>query len=108
MGGRRNRKMPTYYMMELAKDMAAAVAAEMPSAAEIAGYTWLPDRELAFYARNMRATAFRAACNGIAAGFGWKPRTHLNFWLWSGHTIDMPGTFIAGNQDWGTYQHRCL
>ena len=42
-------KLPTYYVMDLAKDMAATVAEEMPSAAEIAANKWLPDSELAFY-----------------------------------------------------------
>src|SRR3979411_491903 len=41
-------KLPTYYVMDLAKDMAATVAAEMPSAAAIAANKWLPDSGLAF------------------------------------------------------------
>src|SRR5271166_5108133 len=40
-------KMPTYYIMDLADDMATTVAKEMPSAGEIAACTWLPDHELA-------------------------------------------------------------
>ena len=36
-------KMPTYYIMDLADGMAETVAKEMPSAAEIAANTWLPD-----------------------------------------------------------------
>jgi len=43
-------KMPTYYVMDLADDMPAAVAKEMPSAGAIAANTWLPDKELAVYA----------------------------------------------------------
>ena len=46
-------KLPTYYVMDLAKDMAATVAEEMPSPAEIAANTWLPDSELSFYAPSM-------------------------------------------------------
>src|SRR5882724_8387948 len=38
-------KMPTYYIMDLHRDMAATVAEEMPSAAEIAACRWLPDSE---------------------------------------------------------------
>ena len=60
-------KLPTYYVMDLAKNMAETVAAEMPSAAAIAANQWLPDRELAFYSANMPAPDSRAACNGTAA-----------------------------------------
>src|SRR5882762_4685845 len=42
-------KMPTYYIMDLADDMPAGVAKEMPSATEIAACRWLPDEELAVY-----------------------------------------------------------
>src|SRR5712671_6128893 len=42
-------KLPTYYVMDLAKGMAATVAEEMPSAAAIAANRWLPDSELAYY-----------------------------------------------------------
>src|SRR5215471_1419311 len=42
-------KMPTYYIMNLAEDMAATVAKEMPSAAEIAANRWLSEAELAVY-----------------------------------------------------------
>ena len=52
--------MPTYYIMDLFDDMPAAVAKEMPSAAEIAACRWLPDNELAVYAGNTSATASRA------------------------------------------------
>ncbi len=47
-------KMPTYYIMDLADDMPAAVAKEMPSAAEIAACRWLPEEELAVYAGEYR------------------------------------------------------
>ena len=61
-------KLPTYYVMDLAKDMAATVAEEMPSAAEIAANKWLPDSELGLLQRRVcNATDSRAGCNGIAA-----------------------------------------
>src|ERR1700731_3891919 len=41
-------KLPTYYVMDLARTMPETVAAEMPSPAEIAANAWLPDRELSF------------------------------------------------------------
>ena len=42
-------KLPRYYVMDLNKGMAETVASEMPSAAEIAANTWLPDEELRVY-----------------------------------------------------------
>src|SRR5450631_3160658 len=39
-------KMPTYYVMDLAKNMAETVAEEMPSAEAIAANRWLPDSDL--------------------------------------------------------------
>ena len=41
--------MSTYYIMDLDKNMAETVAAEMPSAAQIATCRWLPESELAVY-----------------------------------------------------------
>ena len=95
-------KLPTYYVMDLAKDMAAAVAEEMPSAAEIAANTWLPDSELAFYAAEYGR-------NGFQGGLQWYRGSTTGVFtpelqLWSGRTIDIPSAFISGKQDWGTYQ----
>ena len=42
-------KMPTYYIMDLNKNMAETVAPIMPPAAEIADCRWLPDSELRVY-----------------------------------------------------------
>src|SRR3954467_4641512 len=52
-------KMPTYYIMDLADDMPAAVAKEMPLAAEIAVCKWLPDSELAVYAEEYGRNGFQ-------------------------------------------------
>jgi pimeloyl-ACP methyl ester carboxylesterase len=59
-------RMPTYYIMDRDRTMAETVAAEMPSAAEIAACGWLPDNELV----NTAALDFKAGCNGIAAAPG--------------------------------------
>ena len=48
-------KLPTYYVMDLDKDMAETVAPEMPSAAEIAACRWLTDEELRVYSARVRA-----------------------------------------------------
>jgi pimeloyl-ACP methyl ester carboxylesterase len=95
-------KLPTYYVMDLAKTMPETVAEEMPSAAEIAANRWLPDSELAFYASEYRRIGFQGGLQwyrcGTIGAFNGELQT------WSGRTIDVPSCFIAGKQDWGTYQ----
>ena len=95
-------KLPTYYVMDLAKGMAETVAAEMPTAAEIAACGWLPDDALEVY-----ATAF--ARTGFQGGLQWyrcaiSQRLNAELQIFSGRTIDVPSCFIAGAADWGVYQ----
>jgi pimeloyl-ACP methyl ester carboxylesterase len=95
-------KLPTYYVMDLANNMAETVAAEMPSAAAIAANRWLPDRELAFYSSEYARTGFQGGLQwyrcGTSAAFMPELETH------AGRSIDVPACFISGRQDWGTYQ----
>ncbi len=95
-------KLPTYYVMDLARNMAETVAAEMPSAEAIAANTWLPERELAFYSAEYARTGFQGGLQwyrcGTSGGFSAELE---NF---SGRSIDVPSCFISGKQDWGTYQ----
>src|SRR5687768_38188 len=51
-------KLPTYYVMDLAKGMAETIAEEMPSAEIIAANQWLPDSELLFYSTEYARTGF--------------------------------------------------
>ena len=94
-------KMPTYYIMDRDKDMAATVAPEMPSPREIAACRWLPDNELAVYSGEYKRTGFQG-------GLQWyRCRTQgvnddLN--VFAGRTIDVPSMFVAGRSDWGIYQ----
>jgi pimeloyl-ACP methyl ester carboxylesterase len=95
-------KLPTYYIMDLAEDMAATVAKEMPSAAEIAANSWLPDSELAVYAAEYQRNGFQGGLQWYRCGTSGAFNPELQ--LWSGRTIDVPSAFISGKQDWGTYQ----
>ena len=52
-------RLPAYYVMELDRGMAETVAAEMPSAAHIAGCKWLPDDELRVYSTEYERTGFQ-------------------------------------------------
>jgi pimeloyl-ACP methyl ester carboxylesterase len=95
-------KMPSYYIMDLDRDMAATVAPEMPSRDEIARCRWLSESELAVYSSEFRRTGFQG-------GLQWyrcrtDGRQHAELTLFSDRTIDVPSLFIAGKSDWGVYQ----
>jgi pimeloyl-ACP methyl ester carboxylesterase len=95
-------KLPTYYIMEAGKGMAATVAPEMPTPAEIAACRWLPEAELDIYSGEFGRTGFQG-------GLQWyRCRTSGRFEaeheIFAGCAIDVPSMFIAGASDWGTYQ----
>ena len=95
-------RMPTYYIMDLADDMAATVAKEMPSPSEIATNRWLSEDELKVYSGEYER-------NGFQGGLQWyRVRTSGRFnsemEVFAGRTIDVPATFIAGRSDWGIHQ----
>ena len=95
-------KLPTYYVMDLAQNMAETVAQEMPSAQAIADNRWLPDRELAFYAGEYQRIGFQGGLQWYRCGTSGEFIAELQ--TWSGRSIDVPSCFISGKQDWGTYQ----
>ena len=95
-------KLPTYYVMDLAKNMAETVAEEMPSREEIAAARWLPDHELAFYSDEYKRTGFQGGLQWYRCGTSGAFTAELE--TWSGRRIDVPSCFISGRQDWGTYQ----
>ena len=93
--------MPTYYIMELADGMAETVSQHMPSKAEIASNTWLPDNELQVYTEEYDRTGFQGGLNWYrATGLGTAEKE-----LFAGRTIDQPSIFISGTSDWGSYQN---
>ncbi|MGJ4926773.1 alpha/beta fold hydrolase [Bradyrhizobium sp. HKCCYLS2038] len=95
-------KLPTYYVMDLAKTMAETVAEEMPDAAAIAANHWLPDSELAIYAAEYERTGFQGGLQWYRCGTSGLFDAELQ--TWSDRTIDVPSAFISGLQDWGIYQ----
>ena len=95
-------KLPTYYIMGLAENMAETVAREAPSKAEIAACAWLPDEELRVYSAEY-------VRNGFQGGLQWyrcktEGRYNADLGIFAGRAIDVPACFIAGRSDWGTYQ----
>ena len=88
--------------MDHDRTMAETVAAEMPGEEETAACRWLPDAELAVYAREYER-------NGFQGGLQWyrcqtSGRFDREHELFSGRRIEVPACFIAGAADWGIYQ----
>ena len=94
--------MPTYYIMELHKGMAATVAPEMPSPAEIASCKWLTEQELSVYSAEYLRTGFQGGLNWYRCRTQNVDSAELE--LFSGRQIEVPSLFIAGRKDWGIYQ----
>jgi pimeloyl-ACP methyl ester carboxylesterase len=97
-------KIPTYYVMDKNKGMAETVAAEMPSAAEIAACQWLTEAEVGVYATEYARTGFTGALQGYRVRRGTDPKTLAELRTFAGRTIDVQACFIAGKSDWGSYQ----
>ena len=94
--------MPTYYIMDLADTMPAAVAEAMPNASEIARATWLTDSELAVYTGEYARNGFQGGLNWYRRGTGEFDRDDLR--TFAGRTIEQPSLFISGVSDWGVFQ----
>ena len=95
-------QLPTYYVMNLDQGMAETVAAEMPSASEIAACAWLPEDELRIYSAEYDRTGFQGGLHWYRCATSIRHAAELQ--LFAGRTIDVPSCFIAGRSDWGTYQ----
>ena len=95
-------KLPTYYVMDRDKGMAATVAEHMPTAAQIAACQWLPDAELAVYAAEYARNGFQGGLQWYRCGTTGRFISELE--VFSGRTIDVPSCFISGASDWGIHQ----
>jgi pimeloyl-ACP methyl ester carboxylesterase len=97
-------QIPTYYVMEKDKGMAATAASFMPSAEYIANCKWQTEAEVEVYATEYGRTGFTGALQGYRVRRGSDPRSIAEMLTFSGRTIDVPAQFIAGKSDWGVYQ----
>jgi pimeloyl-ACP methyl ester carboxylesterase len=97
-------QIPTYYVMEKDKGMAATVAPFMPSAAEIAAAAWLTDAEVGVYVTEYARTEFTGALQGYRVRRGSDPKSLAEMRTFSDRAIDVPSMFIGGKSDWGVYQ----
>jgi pimeloyl-ACP methyl ester carboxylesterase len=82
--------------------MPETVAAEQPTAAQVAACRWLPEAELAVYAAEYARTGFQGGLQWYRCATSGRFTAELQ--TWSGRTIDVPSCFIAGRSDWGSYQ----
>jgi pimeloyl-ACP methyl ester carboxylesterase len=95
-------KLPTYYVMDRDVGMAATVAAEAPTAAEIAACRWLTEDELAVYSSEYARTGFQGGLNWYRCRFVGAYTAEAE--IFSGRSIDVPSAFISGQSDWGVFQ----
>jgi pimeloyl-ACP methyl ester carboxylesterase len=97
-------QIPTYYVMEKDKGMAATVAPFMPSADYIANCKWLTEPEVEVYAAEYSRTGFTGALQGYRVRRGSDARSVAEMQTFARRTIDVPSQYIAGKSDWGVYQ----
>jgi len=97
-------QIPTYYVMEKDKGMAATVVPFMPPADYITHCKWLTEAEVDVYATEYGRTGFTGALQGYRVRRGSDPRSIAEMNTFSGRTIDVPAQYIAGKSDWGVYQ----
>jgi len=93
-------KMPTYYVMEFDKGMAATVAPHMPAKPA----AWLTDEELDVYAQAFERTGFQGGLQWYRAAANPQNTVEVIAAARGRMTIDVPSLFIAGAADWGIYQ----
>ena len=95
-------RLPSYYVMDLHAGMAATVAAEMPSAAQIAACRWLPDAALRVYSSEFQRTGFQGGLNWYRCAIDDAHQAELQ--VFAGRRIEVPALYLAGRADWGSYQ----
>jgi pimeloyl-ACP methyl ester carboxylesterase len=96
-------KMPTYYIMDLNKGVAATMAEHQPSPAYVAACRWMTEGDLDVYAAQFQRSGFQGGLNyyRVDADDSLYNQQHI----FSGKTIDVPACYIGGNKEWGVYQN---
>ena len=95
-------KLPTYYVMDYAENMAQTVLPNMPSRAQVEQCAWLPERELSVYVEEYSRTGFQGGLQWYRCATA--PHVVAELSQFHGRTIDVPSAFIAGASDWGVFQ----
>jgi len=94
--------MPTYYIMDLDKGVAATVAEYKPSPAQVAACQWMTEADLQVYSQEFQRTGFQGGLNYYRIDGVFSPDSGLN--AYSGKTIDVPACYIGGSSEWAVYQ----
>jgi pimeloyl-ACP methyl ester carboxylesterase len=95
-------KMPTYYIMDLNKGIAATMAEHQPSPVEIAACRWMTEADLQVYSQEFMRTGFQGGLNYYRVEFDPGLDGELN--AFAGKTIDVPACYIGGSSEWAVYQ----
>ncbi len=95
-------KMPTYYIMDLDKGVAATVSEYQPSSEYIAACKWMTEADLLVYSQEFQRTGFQGGLNYYRIDGVFSPESGLN--AYSGKTIDVPACYIGGASEWAVYQ----
>ena len=95
-------KMPSYYIMDLDKGVAATVSEYQPSSAYVAACKWMTEADLDVYSQQFQRTGFQGGLNYYRIDGVFSPESGLN--AYSGKTIDVPACFIGGASEWAIYQ----
>lgn len=95
-------RLPTYYVMDLHQGMAATVAPQMPTPAQVATCAWLPEAALRVYSGEYQRTGFQGGLNWYRCSIGEAHQAELQ--VFAGRRIEVPALFIAGRSDWGIHQ----
>jgi len=95
-------RMPTYYIMDRDHGMAETVAAHMPTPAQVAACSWLPDAKLAVYAAEYARTGFQGGLNWYRCST--HPPCVAEQQMFAEARIEVPACYIAGAADWGMHQ----
>jgi pimeloyl-ACP methyl ester carboxylesterase len=95
-------KMPSYYIMDLDKGVAATMSEYQPSPAYIADCKWMTEADLKVYSQEFQRTGFQGGLNYYRIDGVFSPDSGLN--AYSGKTIDVPACFIGGASEWAVYQ----
>ena len=91
--------MPTYYIMDLARDMAETVAPEMPSPAGDRGLPLAARRGAPGLQRSFARTGFQGGLNWYRCATDARYAAELQ--IFSGRTIDVPVDLHRRRADWG-------
>jgi pimeloyl-ACP methyl ester carboxylesterase len=95
-------KMPTYYIMDLDKSIAATMAEHQPQPVEIATCKWMTETDLQVYATQFTRTGFQGGLNYYRVELDPGLDGELN--AFAEKTIDVPACYIGGSSEWAVYQ----